>query len=146
MNVAIGIRDRINSNLQASSEVTREWCEERRSLMGVGRTRLIASHGAGKGGTMKIIARWPTPRPAGRDQSGPYAFIAMLVSLNLALVGQNQFDPYDMKLRVVFLSNHSWNTLRVLIPESSHPSKTTHHQPIPHHCGADHTPYPSAEQ
>jgi hypothetical protein len=36
--------------------------------MGVG-TRLITSHGAGRGGTMEIIARWPTRRPVGRDQS-----------------------------------------------------------------------------
>jgi hypothetical protein len=32
-----------------------------------------------------------------------------------------------------------------LTPESSHPSKTTRHQPTPHHCSADHTPYPSVE-
>ena len=69
--------------------------------MGVG-TRLSASHGAGKGGTMEIIARWPTPRPVGRAQAGPYAFLAPLVSLHLTLMGQDQFDPYNMKLHVVF--------------------------------------------
>src|SRR5258708_39455842 len=42
-----------------------------RSEEGVG-TRLIASHGAGKGGTRETVARWPSPRPVGRDQSGPY--------------------------------------------------------------------------
>jgi hypothetical protein len=55
--------------------------------MGVG-TRLIASHGAGKGGTRETVARWPSPRPVGRDQSGPYAFLSPLVSLHLTLTGR----------------------------------------------------------
>ncbi len=55
--------------------------------MGVG-TRLIASHGVGKGPTRETVARWPSPRPVGRDQSGPYAFLATLVSLNLTLMGR----------------------------------------------------------